>query len=229
MINIPVHNQSGKKVGTLSVDAEVLGGKVHPVLLKQAYVRQHANRRLGTVKTRRRGETAYSTRKLFRQKGTGNARRGSRGANILRGGGHGLAKRPHSWRQGMPSKMRGLANRNALLAKAIDGEIKIIDSFAPKQPSSKQFLTLLNALEIDRTCLLAVDSTSSPAARSAQNLHHVNLIQIDRLNTFDLLNHRFVLAEKGSFEAYLSRMKDQLGAIPAHRQLAASPKQEAAS
>ena len=128
MIQIPVHNQSGEQVDAIEVDEQLLGGELRPVLLKQAYVRYHANRRLGNAKTKRRGENAYSTRKLYRQKGTGNARRGSAGTNLMRGGGHGFAKSPRSWRQDMPIKMRRLANRNALLAKIVDDEIKIIDN-----------------------------------------------------------------------------------------------------
>lgn len=212
MIEIPVHNPSGKTVGKISVDEMVLGGEVRAALLKQACVRLHANRRQGSAKTRSRSETAYSTRKLYRQKGTGNARRGSRGTNILRGGGHGFAKRPRSWRQGMPRKMRRLANRNALLAKAIDGQIKIINSFDFKKPSSGQFAGLLRALDIDRSCLLAVADTKGDAAKSARNLEQVSLTQIDRLNAFDLLNHRYVLAEKQAFEAYLGRISKGLDA-----------------
>ena len=129
MIEIPVHNAKGNQIDALKIDEMLLGGELRPQLLKQAFVRYHANRRQGSAKTKSRSETAYSTRKLYRQKGTGNARRGPAGTNLMRGGGHTFAKRPRSFRKDMPRKMRRLANRNALLAKAIDGEIKLIDSF----------------------------------------------------------------------------------------------------
>ena len=212
MIEIPVHNASGQPVGAVSVDESLLGGEVRPGLLKQAYVRYHANRRLGTARTRSRGEVEGSTKKLFRQKGTGNARRGDKKTNILRGGGHGFAKRPKSWRQKMPTQMRRLANRNALLAKAVDGEIKLIDTLGLDQPSTKRFGSLLSALSIDRSCLVALDDTRTPAGKSARNHDHVSLTQIDRLNTFDVLNHRYLLVEKDAFEAYLGRITDRLGA-----------------
>ena len=214
MIEIPVHNQAGKKVASIKLDEQLLGGEVRLALLKQAYVRQHANRRQGTSKTKTRSETAYSGRKLYRQKGSGNARRGSRGANILRGGGHGLAKRPHSWRQRMPKRMRQLANRNALLAKAVDGQIKLVDDFKFDQPSTKSFNLLLNSLKINRSCLFASDSIQSPAARSAQNLLDVSLTHIDRLNVFDLLNHWFVLSDRKTFETYLNRLSDHPALSP---------------
>lgn len=212
MIEIPIHNQSGKQVGTFQVDEQLLGGEVRPALLKQAYVRYHANRRQGTAKTKTRSEVEGSTRKLYKQKGTGNARRGSIRANILRGGGHAKAKRPHSWRQDMPEKMRRLANRNALLAKAVDGEIRLVEGLNFDKPSTRDFSTMLNALQIDRSCLVALRETTGHIARSAKNLESVSLTHVDRLNAFDLLNHRYLLAEKEAFEAYISRATDQLAA-----------------
>lgn len=209
MIEIPIHNHAGEAVGKLEVDEQLLGGEVRHRLLKQAYVRYHANRRLGTVKTQNRSETAYSTRKLYRQKGTGNARAGDANANLRRGGAHGLPKRPHSWRQDMPTKMRRLANRNALLAKAVDGEIRLVDQLSFDKPSTRQFGELLKALKVDRSCLVALADTRGHEARSARNLENVNVTQVDRLNAFDLLNHRYLLAEKSAFEAYIGRLTEQ--------------------
>ena len=206
MIDITVHNQAGEEVGTVQIDEQKLGGEVRPALLKQAYVRYHANRRQGSARTKSRADTAYSTRKLYKQKGTGNARRGPAGTNIMRHGGHGFAKRPHSWRQDMPAKMRRLANRNAVLAKAIDGEIKIVDKLDYDKPSTKNFSNLLDSLKIDRTCLVALPSISGHEAVSARNLEHVDVTQIDRLNAFDLLNHRYLLVDKAAFEAYIERV-----------------------
>ncbi|MEZ6193376.1 MAG: 50S ribosomal protein L4 [Phycisphaerales bacterium] len=206
MIDITVHNQAGEEVGKVQVDEQTLGGEVRHGLLKQAYVRYHANRRQGSAKTKTRSETSYSTRKLYKQKGTGNARRGAAGTNLMRHGGHGFAKKPHSWRKDMPAKMRRLANRNAVLAKAIDGEIKIIDKLTFDKPSTKSFSKLLGSLKIDRTCLVALSSTSGHEATSARNLEHVNVTQIDRLNAFDLLNHRYLLVDKEAFQAYLGRV-----------------------
>jgi len=205
MIEIPVHNAQGQQVSTLQVDEQLLGGEVRPELLKQAYVRYHANARQGSAKTRTRSEVEGSTKKLYRQKGTGNARRGDRKTNILRGGGHAHAKQPKSWRKDMPVKMRRLANRNAILAKAVDGEIKLIDKLAFDKPSTKNFTLLLDSLKIDRSCLFALASTAIPEARSARNIPTVSLTQIDRLNAFDLLNHRYLLVERSAFEAYLAR------------------------
>ena len=203
MIEIPVHNMAGKQVDSLKVDEQSLGGEVRPALLKQAYVRYHANRRQGSAHTRNRSEAVGSTRKLFRQKGTGNARRGNLRTNIMRGGGVAFAKTPKSWRLGMPRKMRRLAGRNAMLAKAADGEIKVIDQLQFKKPSTKEFSLLLDKLTINRSCLVALSNTTDSAARSAQNVENVSLIRIDQLNAFDLLNHRFLLIDRPSLESWL--------------------------
>jgi large subunit ribosomal protein L4 len=211
MIDIPVHNQSGQPVGTLQIDEQLLGGEIRHALLKQAFVRQHANQRLGTSKTKDRGEVSYSTKKLYRQKGTGNARRGSRSSNTMRGGAHGQPKKPHSWRQDMPKKMRRLANRNALLAKAVDNEIKVIDAFQFDKPDTQAFASLLTALKIDRSCLFALADTRTPIAKSARNLSDITLTQVDRLCVFDLLNHRYLLVDQSTLQGWLDRAKQQLG------------------
>ena len=210
MIEIPIYNTSGDQTGTYSIDPSLLGGEVRPALLKQAYVRLHANRRSVNVTTKSRSMVNGSGKKLYKQKGTGNARRGDKKANILRGGGSAHAKVGHSWRQDMPIKMRRLANRNALLAKAIDGEIKLIEDTSGagkfEKPSTKQFASLLSALNIDRTCLVALADVTSAEAKSAKNLDNIDTTQIDRLNAFDLLNHRYLVAHKDAFEAYVTKV-----------------------
>ena len=203
MIEIPVHNSAGKQVDSLKIDEKLLGGRLRPILLKQAYVHFHANRRQGSAATRTRGQVEGSTRKLYRQKGTGNARRGPSGTNIMRGGGHAHAKRAHSWRQDLPKKMRRLANRNALLAKVVDGEVRLLDSLSFDKPNTKQFAGILDALKVDRTCLVALGSCVGPESRSAANIDHVSVTQIDRLNAFDLLNHRYLVAEKSALQAWI--------------------------
>lgn len=213
MIEIPVHDIQGNQIDTLEVDEALLGGEVRHQLLKQAYVRCHANRRLGTASTRGRSDTSYSTRKLYRQKGTGSARRGSAGTNIMYHGGQAFAKSARSFRQDMPKKMRRLANRNALLAKAIDGEIKIVDTLAFDKPSTKQFDELLTALKINRTCLVALNDTTSVEAKSARNVEYVDVANAKHLNVFDVLNHRFLLVDKATLQGVLETAKNNINTV----------------
>lgn len=221
MIEIPILNVEGQQVGTLPVDEKVLGEKVRPILLKQAYVTIHANQRQGTVKTKSRKDVEGSTRKLYKQKHTGRARRGAVRTAIMKGGGRGHGKVPHSWRKDMPAKMRRLANRNAILAKALDGEIKLVDALPTyAKPSTKQFAGLLDKLHISSSCLMALCDTRHAAARSAANLENFSVTRIDRLNAFDLLNHRFLLAPSGDFSAFIKGLESAADAATAGQEAA---------
>src|SRR5215468_10812198 len=113
MIELPIYNQTGKKIDTLAIDEAQLGAEVRPALLKQAYVMFHANRRQGSARTKNRSRVEGSTRKLYKQKHTGNARMGTVRTNLRKGGGVTFAKvRTHEeFRKDMPKKMRRLANR----------------------------------------------------------------------------------------------------------------------
>src|SRR6478672_7589036 len=126
MIEVPVFNQSGSKIDTIQVDPAKLGGEVRKELLKQALVMYHANQRQGTVRTLARGEVAGSTRKMFRQKGTGNARTGGIRNPIKKGGGHAKQKRPKEWRQALPKKARQLATKSAILSKIQSKDIRVL-------------------------------------------------------------------------------------------------------
>src|SRR3954452_14527102 len=137
MIEVPVFNQKGDKVDTLQIDEQKLGGEVRTNLLKQALVMYHANQRQGTVRTQARGEVAGSTRKMFKQKGTGNARTGGIRNPIKKGGGHAKQKRPKDWRQAMPQKARRLARNSALLMKFQANDVRVIDAINVEAPKTK--------------------------------------------------------------------------------------------
>lgn len=205
MIELPVYDLNGKQVDTFSVDEALLGGEIRPALLKQAYVRSHANRRQGSARTKNRGRVEGSTRKLFKQKGTGNARRGTVRTNIMKGGGVAFAKTRtgEDFRKDMPRKMRRLANRNALLAKAVDQEIKVIDRIDLDSPKTAKFKSLLEKVGIDRSCLVALDSANVNARRSARNLDGVDTIRWEQLNAFELLNHRYLVIERAHLKAFI--------------------------
>src|SRR5499427_4897772 len=146
MIEVPVYNQSGKEVEKFAVDEAKLGGEVRRDLLKQALVMYHANQRQGTVRTQARGEVAGSTRKLYRQKGTGNARTGGIRNPIKVGGGHAKQKRPKDWRQALPKKAKRLARNSALLLKIQSKDIRVIDAINLAQPKTKLMAQVFKAL-----------------------------------------------------------------------------------
>jgi large subunit ribosomal protein L4 len=205
MIEVPVYNKSGKQVDTLAIDEAQLGSEVRPALLKQAYVMFHANQRQGSARTKNRGRVEGSTRKLYAQKHTGNARMGTVRTNLRKGGGVAFAKLRgrEDFRRDMPRKMRQLANRNALLAKLVDGEVKCIDSLSFEQPRTGDFKAMLEAVGVNRTCLVALESGNRNAALSARNLPEVAIIRLDQMNAFELLNHRFLVLDRASLASFL--------------------------
>src|SRR6187402_1879598 len=156
MIEVPIYSQAGTKVSTIQVDEQKLGGEVRVNLLKQAVTMYHANQRQGTVQTKARGEVAGSTRKLFRQKGTGNARTGGIRNPIKKGGGHAKQKRPKDWRQTMPKKARKLATHSAILSKLQSNDVRVVDAIKLDGAKTKPVAAMFKALGIDRSVLFAL-------------------------------------------------------------------------
>ena len=205
-MEVTVLDKSGEQVGRLTIDEAALGGEVNPALIKQAYVRYHANLRQGSARTRNRSDTEGSTRKLYRQKGTGNARMGSARTNIRRGGGRAFAKTKtrEDYRLDMPVKMRRKANRNALLAKLIDNEVKVIDDLTLDAPRTKSFRDVLSACGVDRTALVAVPADNDNVRLSARNLGDVTLCNSEQLTCFEMLNSRYLVIGRAELEAWIA-------------------------
>lgn len=212
-MDVPVYNMQGDQVGTMPIDEQSLGGAINPQLIKQAYVRYHANLRQGSARTKVRGELAYSGKKLGKQKGGGRARHGDKSANLFRGGAHkfGKKKTREEYRLDMPKKMRRKANRNALLAKLVDSEVRVVDSIAFDSPRTKGFESMLKALKIDHRALVALPEgeRGKNARLSARNIADVTLCRADQLTCFELLNHRYLVIEKGELEAWLTGPSSQ--------------------
>jgi large subunit ribosomal protein L4 len=204
MIEVPVFNQAGQKVDTFQVDEQKLGGEVRINLLKQAMVMYHANQRQGTVRTLARGEVAGSTRKMFRQKGTGNARTGGIRNPIKKGGGHAKQKRPKDWRQAMPKKAKRLARNSAILSKIQSQEIRVLDQIALEQPKTKVVVQMFKALGIDRSVLVALDGHDQLIERSARNIDRTTLTTVAQLNAWDILRNRTLLVTKAGLEQILA-------------------------
>src|SRR6266480_4772901 len=204
MIEVPVYNQSGSKVSTIQVDEAKLGGEVHKALLKQALVMYHANQRQGTVRTLARGEVAGSTRKMFRQKGTGNARTGGIRNPIKKGGGHAKQRRPKDWRQAMPKKARRLARNSALLSKFQSNDVRVLDEIAIDAPKTRVVTEMYKALGIDRSCLFALAERNENVEKSARNIDRTKLTTVSKLNAWDILKHRTLLLTKSGLEQLLA-------------------------
>ena len=213
-MDVPVYSMSGEAAGSMAVDEIALGETVNADLLKQAFVMYHANRRQGSARSKNRSALAYSRSKIYKQKGTGRARHGDKKSNTMRGGGHAHQKTRirEDYHQDMPKKMRRKANRNALLAKLLDNEVRVIDGLSFKSPKTKEFVAFLDALKIDRSSLVALsgDPEKSHNARmSARNVEGVQLCRADQLNTYEMLNNRYLVIDKADLEAWLNGPSSQ--------------------
>jgi large subunit ribosomal protein L4 len=204
MIEVPVFNQKGDKVSTLQVDEAKFGGEVRTNLLKQALVMYHANQRQGTAKSKGRGEVAGSTKKVFRQKGTGNARTGAIRNPIKKGGGHAKQKTPKDWRQAMPKKARRAATQSAILAKFQSNDVKVVDQITLEAAKTKQVAQIFKALGLDRSILFALPGRDENLERSSRNIARTTLTTVDQLNAWDLLRSRTLLLTKAGVEKLLA-------------------------
>src|ERR1700719_1013272 len=155
MLSLNVFNRQGEPVGTVEVDPEEFGGEINRQLLHDVVLMYLATRRSGTHSTLRRGEVAGSTKKLFRQKGTGNARVGTRRTNKRRGGGTAKGPKPRDYEYHLPKKAVRAATRMAILSKFQDNEAVVIDDLAFEAPKTKEMAGILKALKLnDTTCLI---------------------------------------------------------------------------
>jgi len=225
-MDVPVYNMQGAEVGKMSIDENALAASysddgLNPALIKQAYVMYHANRRQGTVGTLSRAVVSGSTKKMYKQKGTGRARHSTKKAPQFRGGGRAFAKDTsrESFVQDMPRKMRRKANRNALLSKIIGSEgfgseIRVIDDLSMGTPKTKDFVSFVDSLKLDRSALVVLSNDVEKAENvrlSARNVADVTLCPIDQMTCFEMLNHRYLVIGKSELESWLSGPSSQTG------------------
>ena len=194
MPELTIHKSSGGTGGSVTLQDAVFGGEVNAALLHQAVLRQQADRRQGTHDTLTRGEVSRTTKKVWRQKGTGRARQGSRKGPHWSGGGVAFGPHPRSHAQDFPKKMRAAAIRSALASKTGAGELVVIDGLAMQAPSTKQLAQVLGGLEgAGGSTLLLLDAPQPNVQLSARNLPRVTTATVDNINAYDLLRHKRVI------------------------------------
>lgn len=219
MLSLPVYNTSGEKIGEESIDPSLLGTTVNKQLLHDVVLMYQANRRVGTVNTRGRSDVAGSGKKLFRQKGTGNARVGPKRTNKRVGGGVAFARRNRDYRYSLPKKAVRLATRMALLSKIIDRQVVIIDGLTTDQPKTKTVATVFSLLQrpdVDHvqketkvqdqkqklstsTLLLGLPEHDPNLYKSARNIKGVLVAPVADFNTLDLLKQRYLVLTREAF------------------------------
>ena len=191
-MEVDVLNMEGKKVSTVELPARIFEAPINVDLMHQAYVRQMANARLGTHKTKTRSEVSGGGRKPWRQKGTGRARQGSTRAPQWVGGGRVHTPRPRDYTLQMPRKMRRAALRSALSVKAAENEILVVEDFSLPEPKTRLMAKALSNLIGDASVLILIPAKNGSfdiVTRSANNLPGAKLLLASYLNIRDLLSH----------------------------------------
>jgi large subunit ribosomal protein L4 len=241
-VNLAVYDITGKKVGSYEIDPAELAPAVNKQLLHDAVVMYQANQRQGTFRTKNRGEVAGSTKKLYKQKGTGNARAGARRSGTRRGGGHIFAKRPRDFGWRMPKKALRAATRMALAARLADDEVKLVDGLELGSPKTAVVAKLLKSLGIaEKTVLVAPAKHDDMLWKSARNIDGVSVSPVGDLNAWSLLQPRAVLMTTAAIDAFRASVAkvaaDKVAAVgkaaagkkPAARRGAAKAEKPAAS
>ncbi|MBN1854724.1 MAG: 50S ribosomal protein L4 [Pirellulales bacterium] len=208
MVTIPIHDRNGHEVGTYEVDPAEFAPKINRQLMHDAVVMYQANLRQGTHKSKTRGEVHGTTKKLYRQKGTGNARAGSRRSGVRRGGGHifALQNRDYSYR--LPRKAVQLATRMAIASKIRDGQVVIIDELSFDVPKTKEMTTILKKLGCSGLSLLvATAAYDENVYKSSRNISQVNVSPSAEINALHVLAARKMLATKQAMDLLKERAK----------------------
>lgn len=201
MISVPVRDASGNEVGSYDFDPNELASSVNKQLLHDVVVMYEANRRVGTVKTKSRGMVVGSTKKLYRQKGTGRARMGANRTPVRRGGGHTFAKKPIDWSYRLPKKAVKAATRMALLSKFLDDEVTMLDGLSIEAPKTKVMADLLAALGLTSTsCLLVIDGYDTNIWRSGRNIPTLRISPASDLNAYELLHQKQLLVTREAMD-----------------------------
>ena len=223
-MNLAVYDMAGKQVGSYEIDPAELAPKVSKQLLHDAVVMYQANARQGTQKTKTRGEVAGSTKKLYRQKGTGNARAGARRSGTRRGGGHIFAKRPRDFGWTMPRKALQTATRMALAARIADDEVKLVDALTLAAPKTKAISGMLSAMQLrGRTVLVAPEKHDAHVWKSARNIEGVSVAPVADLNAWAILRPRSIVMTKAALDAFRAAAKASAKPAAARKKTARKP------
>ncbi len=204
-LTLTVLNTQGQSVGTVEVDPEEFGGAVNKQLLHEVVLMYLANQRAGTHSTLRRGEVAGSTKKLFRQKGTGNARVGTRRTNKRKGGGTTKGPKPRDYEYHLPKKAVRAATRMAILSKLQDQETVVVDELKFPGIRTKQMVEVLEALHLDKTsCLVGLGAREVDEGKtvylSARNIQGLEVHPASQFNAYAVLRPKRLLLTRAALE-----------------------------
>ena len=199
-MKLPVYNMAGEEVDSVELSPSIFETEINRDLMHQALIRQLANARLGTHKAKGRSEVNRTTKKAYRQKGTGNARHGSRRAPIFVGGGVAHGPKVRKYTKSMPRKMRRAALRSALSVKAENEEIVLLDTLSFEQPKTKEMVALVERVAEGDSALVLLAEQNENVEKSANNIANVKALRASYLNIRDLLGYNKVIIPLDSLD-----------------------------
>ena len=199
-LEVPFFDALGERNGEVTLPEAIFAETPNVPVMHQAYLRQLANARQGTASTKTRATVHGGGAKPYRQKGTGRARHGSTREPSMKGGANVFGPRPRDYSQRMPRQMRRLALRSALSQKAIDGQVRVIESFVFDEPKTSQAAELMEAIGFDSTALVVLPAPNYTVTRSFENLAGAKTILARNLNIRDLFTHTYLLLSKDTIE-----------------------------
>jgi large subunit ribosomal protein L4 len=205
MATIDVLNTTGEKVAQAELADEIFAVVVKPSVIHQVVTAQLAARRSGTAAVKRRSDVKGSTRKLYRQKGTGRARKGDIKSPLLRGGGVVFGPNPRSYEQKVSKKVRRLALKMALSSKLQGDELLVVDNMEMERIKTKDFLGIINALAADNALIITAEPNEN-LERSSRNVPNIKVMRTEGLNVYDILKHRKLVLLQGSLERIEGRL-----------------------
>lgn len=200
---ISVLGIDGKAKGTMTLPAEVFGAKVNKPLMAQAVRVYLANQRKGGAATKTRGMVEGSTRKIYRQKGTGRARHGGIRAPIFVGGGVAFGPVPHDFSLKMPTKMKRRATASALTSQFREGRVRVVDGLEGLKPKTKYMQKTVDAIAKDSSVLLVLPGSAGIVGRIARNIANVDTLPVSNLNTYDVLSHTTIVFMKEAIKQFV--------------------------
>jgi large subunit ribosomal protein L4 len=196
-----------KKAGTVELPDDVFGLEPRPDILHRMVRYQLAKRRSGTAHVKDRSEINATTAKMYRQKGTGRARHGSKKAPIFRGGGKAFGPKPRSFAFDLPKKVRALALKHALSAKAKSDALVVIDKCELKDAKTKELKSLFSKLGLTSALIIDGAEVQEAFAKAARNLPRIDVLPVQGINVYDILNHDTLVLTKAAVEALEARFK----------------------
>ncbi|WP_340372568.1 50S ribosomal protein L4 [Peribacillus sp. FSL E2-0218] len=200
MPKVTLFNQTGSQVGDIELNESIFGIEPNNHVLFEAIIMQRASLRQGTHKVKNRSEVAGGGRKPWKQKGTGRARQGSIRSPQWRGGGVVFGPTPRSYAYKLPKKVRRLAIKSALSAKALEENILVLDSLSFEAPKTKEFVAVLKNLSVDTKTLIVTDGLDEKVALSARNIPGVTVVEAVGLNVLDVVSHNKLILTKSAVE-----------------------------